>query len=55
MTARLCGSSPGEPALAITGVAYSADGTPLDAYTLVVIRGYGIGLHLVRASDQETT
>jgi DNA-binding GntR family transcriptional regulator len=55
MTARLCGSSPGEPALAITGVAYSADGTPLDAYTLIVIRGYGIGLHLVRASDQETT
>lgn len=54
-TARLCGSSPGEPALAITGVAYGASGAPLDAYSLLVISGYGIGLHLVRASDQALT
>jgi GntR family transcriptional regulator len=53
-TARLCGASPGEPALSITGVAYRKDGTPIDAYTLIVISGYGIGLHLVRASDQVT-
>lgn len=49
--ARLCSSSPGEPALAVTGVAYSEDGTPVDAYTLTVLHGYGIGLHLVRAAD----
>ncbi|MGK5675727.1 GntR family transcriptional regulator [Micromonospora sp. URMC 106] len=53
-TARLCNGSPDEPALAVTGVAYGADGTPLDAYTLIVTRGYGIGLHLVRASERET-
>lgn len=53
--ARLCGSSPGDPALAITGVAYGATGAPLDAYTLLVVSGYGIGLHLVRASDQAMT
>lgn len=29
----------------------SADGTPIDAYTLTVLSGYGIGLHLVRAGD----
>lgn len=54
-TAQLCGRSPGEPALAVAGVAYSVDGTPIDAYTLVVISGYGIGLHLVRASEQKAT
>jgi GntR family transcriptional regulator len=54
-TARRCGRSPGEPALAVTGIAYGADGEPLDAYTLVVVSGYGIGLHLVRVSDQTTT
>lgn len=54
-TARRCGRSPGEPALAVTGVAYGTGGEPLDAYTLVVVSGYGIGLHLVRASDQTAT
>jgi GntR family transcriptional regulator len=54
-TARLCGGAPGDPALAITGVGYGVDGAPLDAYALIVIRGYGIGLLLVRASDQVTT
>ncbi|MFG1694736.1 GntR family transcriptional regulator [Nonomuraea sp. NPDC049309] len=53
-TARLCGGSPGEPALCITGVAYGEDGRPVDAYTLVVVGGYGIGLHLVRAGDRPT-
>lgn len=50
-SARLCGGTAGAPALAITGVAYDADGTPVDAYTLTVLHGYGIGLHLVRAAD----
>ncbi|MGC7101106.1 GntR family transcriptional regulator [Amycolatopsis lurida] len=54
-SARLCGSRPGEPALAITGVAYNIDGTPIDAYTLIILSGYGIGLHLVRAGDQKAT
>lgn len=50
-SAKLCDRRPGEPALAITGIAYSIDGTPIDAYTLTVVGGYGIGLHLVRAGD----
>lgn len=49
--ARLCDARPGEPALAISGVGYSTNGTPIDAYTLTVLSGYGIGLHLVRAGD----
>lgn len=44
-----CGASPGDPALAITGTAYDAGRTPVDAYTLTVVTGYGIGLHLTRA------
>ncbi|MFB4317784.1 GntR family transcriptional regulator [Actinomadura sp. 21ATH] len=48
--AERCGASPGDPALAITGVAYDAGGVPNDAYTLTVITGYGIGLHLTRAT-----
>jgi GntR family transcriptional regulator len=48
--ARLCGARPGDPALAINGVGYDANGTPVDAYTLIVLSGYGIGLHLERAS-----
>ncbi|MFF0627084.1 GntR family transcriptional regulator [Streptomyces sp. NPDC004296] len=46
--AERCGASPGDPALAITGIAYDADRVPVDAYTLTVITGYGIGLHLTR-------
>ncbi|MFB6603648.1 GntR family transcriptional regulator [Streptomyces noursei] len=51
--AERCGASPGDPAQAITGVAYDADHVPVNAYTLTVIKGYGIGLHLTRA--QPTT
>ncbi|MBO0879738.1 MAG: UTRA domain-containing protein, partial [Mycobacterium sp.] len=47
--AERCGASPGDPVLAITGVAYNTAHTPIDAYTLTVITGYGIGLHLTRA------
>ncbi|MEV0839248.1 GntR family transcriptional regulator [Actinocatenispora sera] len=50
-TARLCQRRAGEPALAVTGTGYGVDGTPIDAYTLTVVSGYGIGLHLVRASE----
>ncbi|GAA2689620.1 GntR family transcriptional regulator [Streptomyces lunalinharesii] len=46
--AERCGASPGDPALAITGIAYDADHVPVNAYTLTVIKGYGIGLHLTR-------
>ncbi|WP_165978283.1 GntR family transcriptional regulator [Actinomadura darangshiensis] len=49
-TADRCGASPGDPALAITGVAYDAAHTPIDAYTLTIITGYGIGLHLTRTT-----
>ncbi|MEV5830192.1 GntR family transcriptional regulator [Spirillospora sp. NPDC052242] len=48
--AERCGASPGDPALAITGVAYDTGRVPNDAYTLTVIAGYGIGLHLTRAT-----
>jgi GntR family transcriptional regulator len=44
-----CGASPGDPALAITGTAYDTGRAPVDAYTLTVVTGYGIGLHLTRA------
>lgn len=47
--AESCGAAPGSPVLRITGLAYAADRTPIDAYTLDVISGYGIGLHLTRA------
>lgn len=53
--AERCGASPGDPALAITGVAYDADHVPNDAYTLTVIAGYGIGLHLTRATPGRPT
>ncbi|KAA5828276.1 GntR family transcriptional regulator [Saccharopolyspora hirsuta] len=41
---------PGTPALALTGIAYDADRAPVDAYSLTIIPGYGIGLHLTRAT-----
>ncbi|MFF2811590.1 hypothetical protein ACFVT2_31325 [Streptomyces sp. NPDC058000] len=43
-----CGASPGDPAPAITGIAYDADHVPVDAYALTAITGYGIGLHFTR-------
>jgi GntR family transcriptional regulator len=55
-TAERCGVSSGDPALAITGVAYDDTHTPIDAYTLTIVTGYGIGLHLTRAtSDPQPT
>ena len=44
-----CDVPPGAPILRITGLAYAAGRTPIDAYTLDVVSGYGIGLHLTRA------
>ncbi|KAB2379036.1 GntR family transcriptional regulator [Actinomadura montaniterrae] len=51
--ARRCGTSAGDPALAITGTAYDAGRAPIDAYTLTVVTGYGIGLHLTRATTAD--
>lgn len=48
--AERCGLSAGDPAVTIAGVAYDAERTPIDAYTLMIIAGYGIGLHLTRAN-----
>ncbi|GGU96773.1 HTH-type transcriptional repressor YvoA [Streptomyces albospinus] len=48
--AERCGASPGDPALEITGVAYDSTHTPIDAYTLTITAGYGIGLHLTRTT-----
>lgn len=47
--AERCGTAPGAPVLHIAGLAYAADHTPIDAYTLDIVAGYGIGLHLTRA------
>ncbi|NEE03423.1 GntR family transcriptional regulator [Phytoactinopolyspora halotolerans] len=45
-----CGVAPGSPGLVLTGVAYDGQHTPLDAYTLTIVAGYGIGLLLTRAN-----
>ncbi|WP_329519618.1 GntR family transcriptional regulator [Spirillospora sp. NBC_01491] len=50
-----CGLAPGAPVLAVTGVAYGQDRVPLDAYTLVIVGGHGIGLHLIRAAPGPRT
>lgn len=50
-TAELCGVPPGSPALALTGVGYDDDRRPVDSYTLTIVQGYGIGLHLTRANQ----
>nr|WP_281352408.1 GntR family transcriptional regulator [Phytoactinopolyspora alkaliphila] len=52
-TARLCGVRPGSAALALTGVAYDDDRRPIDSYTLTIVQGYPIGLHLTRANQPD--
>jgi GntR family transcriptional regulator len=49
-TAKRCGTEPAAPALALTGIAYDHDRAPIDTYTLTIVKGYGIGLHLTRVN-----
>ncbi|MCP2168366.1 GntR family transcriptional regulator [Goodfellowiella coeruleoviolacea] len=54
-TAARCGVAPGAPALLLTGIAYDQHHTPVDSYTLTIVAGYGIGLHLTRANPIAAT
>ncbi|WP_129663961.1 GntR family transcriptional regulator [Phytoactinopolyspora endophytica] len=49
--AEQCDVAPGSPGLALTGVAYDDERTPINSYTLTVVKGYGIGLLLTRANQ----
>lgn len=50
-TAKRCRAEPGAAALTLTGIGYGHDRAPIDTYTLTIVRGYGIGLHLTRVNS----